>query len=79
MAQLGNGDIYAADASLDQRFSYNKEERGGSSDQQTWNPNNGQGHEYMYKYTSTNTVSNPDGTPSGFQPDPNQFEIYTSH
>jgi hypothetical protein len=38
----------------------------------------GQGHEYMYKYTSTNTVSNPNGTPSGFAPDPDQFEIYTN-
>jgi ABC-type branched-subunit amino acid transport system substrate-binding protein len=79
MAQLGNGDVYAADASLDQRFSYTKAERGGSSDDQTWNPNNGQGREYMYEYTSTNTVSNPDGSPSGFTPDPGQFEIYTGH
>ncbi|GAA0629626.1 hypothetical protein GCM10009547_36620 [Sporichthya brevicatena] len=77
MAQLGNGDIYAADASLDQRFSWSKAERGGSGTDQTWNPENGQGHEYMYKYTSTNTVSNPDGSPSGFQPDPDQFHIYT--
>jgi ABC-type branched-subunit amino acid transport system substrate-binding protein len=77
MAQLGNGDVYAADASLDQRFSWSKAERGGSGTEQTWNPNNGQGREYMYKYTSTNTVSDPNGTPSGFQPDPDQFVIYT--
>ena len=31
----------------------------------------------MYKYTSSNTIANPDGTPSGFQPDESQFEIYT--
>ena len=31
----------------------------------------------MYKYTSTNTVSNPDGSPSGFEPDEDQFVIYT--
>ena len=31
----------------------------------------------MYKYTSTNTVSDPNGQPSGFAPDPDQFVIYT--
>jgi hypothetical protein len=77
MAQLSNGDIYAADASLDQRFSYGKAERGGSSDNQTWNPNNGQSREFMYKYTSSDTVSDPNGTPSGFVPDENQFIVYT--
>jgi hypothetical protein len=79
MAQLGNGDIYAADASLDQRFSYNKAERSGDGSNQTWNGEQGQGREFMYKYTSTNTVSDPNGTPSGFQPDPTQFVIYTNH
>ena len=77
MAQLGNGDIYSADASLDQRFSYSKAERGGSSDNQTWNPNNGQGREFMYKYTGSNTVADPNGTPSGFEPDPDQFVVYS--
>ena len=77
MAQLGNGDIYAADASLDQRFSWSKAERGGDSSNQTWNAEHGQGREFMYKYTSTNTVSDPNGTPSGFAPDPDQFVIYT--
>ena len=77
IAQLSNGDVYAADAALDQRFSWSKAERGGSGTDQTWNPNYGQGREYMYKYTSTNTVSDPNGAPSGFQPDPNQFVIYT--
>ncbi len=74
MAQLANGDVYTADASLDQRFSWAPAERYG----QNWNPEYGQGREYMYKYTSTNTVSNPDGTPSGFEPDPDQFVIYTN-
>jgi ABC-type branched-subunit amino acid transport system substrate-binding protein len=78
MAQLGNGDVYEADASLDQRFSYSKAERGGDQEHQSWSPEMGQGHEYMYKYTSTNTVSDPNGTPSGFAPDPDQFEIYTN-
>jgi ABC-type branched-subunit amino acid transport system substrate-binding protein len=77
VAQLSNGDIYDSDAALGQRFSYNKTEREGNSASPSWNPNNGQGHEYMYKYSSTNTVSNPDGSPNGFQPDPDQFEIYT--
>jgi ABC-type branched-subunit amino acid transport system substrate-binding protein len=74
MAQLGNGDVYEADASLDQRFAWTPTERYG----QNWNPDYGQGREYMYKYTSSNTVSNPDGTPSGFEPDPDQFVIYTN-
>jgi hypothetical protein len=77
MAQLGNGDIYDSDASLDQRFSWAKTERGGDYEHQTWSGNQGQGREFMYKYTSSNTVSNPDGSPSGFQADPDQFEIYT--
>jgi hypothetical protein len=77
MAQLGNGDIYASDASMDQRFAYSKAERGGNSADQTWNPNNGQGREFMYKYTSSNTVSDPNGTPSGFAPDESQFIVYT--
>ena len=77
MAQLGNGDVYSSDSSLDQRFSWAKAERGGDSSNQTWNSNQGQGREFMYKYTSTNTVSDPNGTPSGFAPDPDQFVIYT--
>jgi ABC-type branched-subunit amino acid transport system substrate-binding protein len=77
MAQLGNGDVYASDASLDQRFSYTKAERGGTQDSQTWNRNYGQGREFIYKYNTTNTASNPDGSPNGWQPDPDQFVIYT--
>ncbi|WP_019877511.1 ABC transporter substrate-binding protein [Sporichthya polymorpha] len=77
MAQLSNGDVYAADASLDQRFSYSKAERGGSQDSQTWNRNYGQGREFMYKYNTTNTASNPDGSPNGWEPDPDQFVIHT--
>jgi hypothetical protein len=73
MAQLGNGDVYASDASLDQRFSWRPSERYGNN----WNKEWGQGREFMYKYTSTNTVSNPDGSPSGFTPDDSQFVIYT--
>jgi hypothetical protein len=73
MAQLNNGDVYQADASLDQRFAYTAAERG-----KNWNRNYGQGREFMYKYTSPNTVANPDGSPSGFTPDPDQFVIHTS-
>jgi hypothetical protein len=78
MAQLINGDVYAADASLDQRFAYTKAERSGTSDNQTWSPNNGQGREFMYKYNGTNTTANPDASPNGFEPDPDQFVIYTN-
>ncbi|MGQ0623864.1 MAG: ABC transporter substrate-binding protein [Sporichthyaceae bacterium] len=73
MAQLGNGDVYEADSSLDQRFSWADSERFGNN----WDKEMGQGREYMYKYGGTNTVSDPNGTPSGFQPDPDQFVIYT--
>src|SRR5882757_6626470 len=73
MQQLGNGDVYAADSSLDQRFSWAQSERSGDN----WDHNMGQGREFMYGYTSTNTVSNPDGSPNGFAPDDHQFVIYT--
>ena len=73
MAVLGNGTVWASDASLDQKFAYVQSERTGNN----WNHEYGQGREFIYKYTSTNTVSNPDGSPSGFQPDPDQFVIYT--
>jgi hypothetical protein len=64
MAELGNGGVWASDASLDQRFSYAPTERTGDN----WNHNYGQGREFMYRYDSTNTVSNPDGSPNGFVP-----------
>jgi len=74
MAELGNGTVWKADASLDQKFSYAQSERGGNG----WSPDNGQGREFMYEYTDTNTVSNPNGTPNGFQPDKNQFVLHTA-
>jgi hypothetical protein len=73
MAELGNGTVWLADTSLDQRFSYVNSERNGDN----WNHDYGQGREFMYKYNSTNTVSNPDGSPNGFAPDENQFVINT--
>jgi hypothetical protein len=73
MATLDNGTVWKSDASLDQRFSYVQSERTGNN----WDHNMGQGREFIYKYTSTNTVSNPDGSPNGFAPDPDQFIIYT--
>jgi hypothetical protein len=73
MAQLGNGTVWKADSSLDQRFSYVPSERNGND----WSHDYGQGREFMYKYTSTNTVSNPDGSPVGFDPAEN-FIIWTS-
>jgi hypothetical protein len=32
----------------------------------------------MYKYANQNTAGNPDGSPNGWEPDPDQFVIYTS-
>jgi hypothetical protein len=73
MTTLANGTVWHADASLDQKFQYTAAERGTSG----WSSENGQGREFMYKYTSTNTVSNPNGSPAGFAPDDKQFVIYT--
>jgi hypothetical protein len=77
MAALGNNAVWQTDASLDQQFSYTPAERGGNYGQQTWNHQLAQGREFMYKYENQNTVSKPDGSPSGFAPDPNQFVIHT--
>jgi hypothetical protein len=73
MAELGNGTVWQADSSLDQRFSYVQSERTGDN----WNHDYGQCREFMYKYNSTNTTSNPDGSPNGFTSDPDQFELRT--
>jgi ABC-type branched-subunit amino acid transport system substrate-binding protein len=73
MTELGNGTVWKADASLDQKFSYVQSERGGDN----WSSENGQGREFMYQYMDTNTVSNPNGTPNGFVPDKTQFILHT--
>jgi hypothetical protein len=73
MAALANGRVWHSDASMDQKFSYAPSERFGDH----WDAENGQGREFMYKYTSVNTVANPDGSPSGFEPDPRGFVIHT--
>ena len=74
MAQLSNGDVYATDSSLDQKFSWAQTERTGTN----WSSENGQGREFMYKYETNNTVSNPDGTPNGWAPDKDQFILHTN-
>ncbi|MGQ0467063.1 MAG: ABC transporter substrate-binding protein [Sporichthyaceae bacterium] len=73
MATLGNGTVWKSDASLDQKFQYVATERHGNS----WKRDLGQGREFMYKYENSNTKSNPDGTPNGWQPDPDQHVIFT--
>jgi ABC-type branched-subunit amino acid transport system substrate-binding protein len=81
MTQLANGTIWHADASMSQRFSWKPSERltpddvknGTLTDQDL-----AQGREFMYKYNSSNTVGNPDGSPSGFAPDPDMFVLTTS-
>ncbi|MGQ0466210.1 MAG: ABC transporter substrate-binding protein [Sporichthyaceae bacterium] len=77
LAALGNGTVWKTDASLDQRFSYTPAERGGNFGNQTWAKDMGQGREFMYKYTGSNTVSKPDGSPNGWAPDPDKFVIHT--
>ncbi|MGQ0846048.1 MAG: ABC transporter substrate-binding protein, partial [Sporichthyaceae bacterium] len=77
MATLNNGSVWKTDASLDQKFSYTAAERGGDHGNQTWSAAMGQGREFMYRYSNANTVSKPDGSPSGWTPDPDQFVIDT--
>src|SRR5581483_629661 len=74
MAELGNGTVWKSDASLDQKFSWAQSERSGDN----WSRDNGQGREFIYKYTSTNTVSDPNGSPNGFTPDPTEFVLHTN-
>jgi hypothetical protein len=73
MAELGNGTVWASDADMGQKFQWVASERTGDN----WNHQYGQGREYIYKYMSSNTTANPDGTPNGWIPDPDQFVIYT--
>jgi hypothetical protein len=62
MAVLGNG-VWKSDASLDQTFSWRPAERGDN-----FTGNYANGREFMYEYTSSDTTSNPNGSPSGFAP-----------
>jgi ABC-type branched-subunit amino acid transport system substrate-binding protein len=77
MAALGNG-VWAADADLDQKFSWTPAERGGTFEHPTWNREMAQGREFMYRYVSEDTRANPDGSPSGLVPDDHEFVIHTS-
>ncbi|HEY3603483.1 MAG TPA: ABC transporter substrate-binding protein [Sporichthyaceae bacterium] len=79
MAALSNGNTFKTDSGMDQKFSYTPAERGGSYENQTWNHDEGQGREFMYKYDNANTVAHPDGSPNGWVPDPDQFVIHTDH
>jgi hypothetical protein len=78
MAALGNGQVWKTDTAMDQKFSYQPAERGGSYADQTWSKDQAQGREFMYKYTSSNTVSKPDGSPSGWDL-ADQGVIHTDH
>jgi ABC-type branched-subunit amino acid transport system substrate-binding protein len=70
MAVLASNRIWKSDASLDQRFSWRPAERGDDFASDLAN-----GREFMYEYTSANTVGNPDGSPSGFAPADKGFVI----
>lgn len=72
MAALANASVWKTDASLDQKFSYAPTERRGEN----WKQDYAQGREFMYKYMSADTRANPDGSASGFVPDPDKFVIY---
>jgi ABC-type branched-subunit amino acid transport system substrate-binding protein len=76
MAVLGSDKTWKSDATLDQTWTWVKTERGAPG---TGRPGLGQNREFIYKYDDPNTLSNPDGTPNGWKPDPDQFVIYTDH
>jgi hypothetical protein len=57
---------------LDQKFSWAPAERFGDR----WRDDFVQNREFMYKMASVDTEADPDGSPSGWQPDPDQFVIY---
>lgn len=76
VAVLGNR-TWKSDASLDQTFTWSPAERGGTAEHPTWSRNLAQGRQFMYRYVSANTRSNPDGSPSGLVPDDRQFVIRT--
>jgi len=81
MTQLANGTIWHADASMSQRFSWKPSERLSPDDVKNGTLTDqdlAQGREFMAKYTSSNTVANPDGSPSGFAPDPGMYVLTTS-
>ena len=62
------GTFWQTDAGLDQKFFWSAGDR--------FNPASGGRREFIYKYTSSNTVANPDSSPHGFAPDPDKFEIH---
>jgi ABC-type branched-subunit amino acid transport system substrate-binding protein len=76
MAQLNNGQVRNADPTLDQKFSWAPSERFGEN----WRQDLGQNREFMYKMATIDTNnSRPDGSPSGWVPDPTQFVIYAKN
>lgn len=74
VATLGNGTVWKADASLDQRFQYVAGERRGNN----WNRRYGQGRAFVYRYDGRDTLADPDGSPHGWTPDPDQFVVTAS-
>lgn len=66
-----NSKAWYSDKSLDQSFLWGGDGRTSMSN------SHGNNREFMYFYESTNTASNPNGTPNGFKPD-KMFEITTT-
>jgi hypothetical protein len=77
VAVLSQG-VWDSDASMDQKFSWTPTERGGTFEHPTWNRELAQGREFIYKYVSTDTRANPDGSASGLVPDDREFVIHTN-
>lgn len=61
------GTMWETVPSLDQKFWWSAAER--------FHPESAGRREFMYKYTSSNTVAKPDTSPNGFTPDPDKFVI----
>lgn len=68
LVNVFNSKAWYADKSLDQSFLWSGNGREGMNE-------HGNRREFMYFYESTNTKSNPNGTPNGFKP-AEQFEIW---
>ena len=76
MATLGNGTVWKSDASLDQKFVLRHSERQGTN----WSDEIRPGSRVHLQVQTRRTPSvTPTARPNGWQPDPDQFVIYTRH
>ncbi|MGH9000365.1 MAG: ABC transporter substrate-binding protein [Acidimicrobiia bacterium] len=70
LMEVLNSQVWDSGPGLDQKFAWSPDARAGKGPDA-----HGARNEYMYKYTDADTSSNRDGSPQGFVPDPDRFEI----